>query len=315
MKAFRPDIIYAAGAVCWRKKGDSVVVLLIHRTQRKDYSFPKGKVDPGELLPQTCVREVAEETGFSISLGAPVGVTDYTLASGQQKVVHYWAAQVSNKTAKRSTFVANDEVDGLQWLSIKKARARLSYEPDKVILDNFESLWRQGALNTFALIILRHAKALDPATFVGKDQTRPLSDRGRRQAQNIVPSLTAWEPKKLISSSSLRCRQTIEPLARTMDKKVRFRDDISQHAYLEDRDDIAQLIAKRIDKRETTVICSHGPVIPEIIREIALATGTPHNSVLAAAASLETASFSVLHIDTEHPESGVVAIESHDSSV
>jgi 8-oxo-dGTP diphosphatase len=100
-----------------------------------------------------------------------------------------------------------------------------------------------------------------------------------------------------------------------MDKKVRFRDDISQHAYLEDRDDIAQLIAKRIDKRETTVICSHGPVIPEIIREIALATGTPHNSVLAAAASLETASFSVLHIDTEHPESGVVAIESHDSSV
>ena len=186
MTQFDPDIIYAAGAVCWRRKGDKILVLVIHRTQRKDYSFPKGKVDPGELLPETCVREIAEETGFSISLGVPAGVTEYTMPSGKHKVVHYWTAQVSNKTVKRSTFVANDEVDGLEWLTIEKARKRLSYDPDRVILDNFESLAIQGGLNTFALIVLRHAKALDPATFVGKDQTRPLSDRGRRQAQDIV---------------------------------------------------------------------------------------------------------------------------------
>ena len=315
MTQFDPDIIYAAGAVCWRRKGDKILVLVIHRTQRKDYSFPKGKVDPGELLPETCVREIAEETGFSISLGVPAGVTEYTMPSGKHKVVHYWTAQVSNKTVKRSTFVANDEVDGLEWLTIEKARKRLSYDPDRVILDNFESLAIQGGLNTFALIVLRHAKALDPATFVGKDQTRPLSDRGRRQAQDIVLAITAWEPQKLISSSSLRCRQTIEPLAHTMGKKVSFRDEISQHAFLEDRDDVARLVAKRVEKRRTAVICSHGPVIPEIIREIAVATGTPHNSILTSAGALETASFSIFHLDKKHPESGIVAIESHDSSV
>jgi 8-oxo-dGTP diphosphatase len=312
---FDPNIIYAAGAVCWRQKGDEILVLVIHRTQRKDYSFPKGKVDPGELLPETCVREVAEETGLSISLGVPVGVTEYGLSNDKHKVVHYWAAKVSNKTAKRTTFVANDAVDAMEWLTIEKARKRLSYDPDRVILDNFQSLAQQGGLSTFALIVLRHAKALEPSTFVGKDQSRPLADRGRRQAQNIVPAVTAWEPKKLISSSSLRCRQTIEPLARTMSKKVSYRDDISQHAFVDDGDDVAELVAKRIAKKRTTVICSHGPVIPEIIREIAHATGTPYNSVMTTAAALDTASFSVFHVDKNHPDTGIVAVESHDSSV
>jgi 8-oxo-dGTP diphosphatase len=312
---FDPNIVYAAGAICWRQKGNDILVLVIHRTQQKDYSFPKGKVDPGELLPETCVREIAEETGLSISLGVPLGVTEYALASGKHKVVHYWAAKVSNKTAERSTFVANDEVDGMEWLTIEKARKRLSYDPDRVILENFETLAQQGGLSTFALIVLRHAKALEPSTFVGKDQSRPLADRGRRQAQNIVPALTAWEPKKLVSSSSLRCRQTIEPLARTMSKKVRFLDSISQHAFIDDGDDVEQLVAQRIEKKRTTVICSHGPVIPEIIREIAHATGTPYNSVMTAAAALDTASFTVFHVDKKHPDSGIVAIESHDSAI
>ena len=102
MTTFDPNIVYAAGAICWRQKSDEILVLVIHRTQRKDYSFPKGKVDPGELLPETCVREIAEETGLSISLGVPVGVTEYPLSHGKHKVVHYWSAKVSNKVAKRS---------------------------------------------------------------------------------------------------------------------------------------------------------------------------------------------------------------------
>jgi 8-oxo-dGTP diphosphatase len=54
-------------------------------------------------------------------------------------------------------------------------------------------------------------------------------------------------------------------------------------------------------------------VIPEIIREIAHATGTPYNSVMTNAAALDTASFSVFHVDKKQPETGIVAVESHDS--
>ena len=147
MTTFDPNIVYAAGAICWRQKGDEILVLVIHRTQRKDYSFPKGKVDPGELLPETCVREIAEETGLSISLGVPVGVTEYPLSHGKHKVVHYWTAKVSNKTAKRSTFVANDEVDAMEWLTIEKALAEIeerregsSYE-EVVVLQGLEAFF------------------------------------------------------------------------------------------------------------------------------------------------------------------------------
>jgi 8-oxo-dGTP pyrophosphatase MutT (NUDIX family) len=69
------DTVYAAGAVCWRTIDDVVNILLIHRTERRDISLPKGKVDPGEVLPQTAVREIHEETGLAVSLGVPLGVT------------------------------------------------------------------------------------------------------------------------------------------------------------------------------------------------------------------------------------------------
>jgi 8-oxo-dGTP pyrophosphatase MutT (NUDIX family) len=79
--------VLAAGAVCWRIVGGKVRILLVHRAQRKDISLPKGKVDPGELLPQTAVREIAEETGLTVGLGAPLGEVHYRIPSGRNKVV------------------------------------------------------------------------------------------------------------------------------------------------------------------------------------------------------------------------------------
>ncbi len=43
--------IFAAGAVLWRKSPgnpDEIEIALIHRPKYEDWSFPKGKLDPGE---------------------------------------------------------------------------------------------------------------------------------------------------------------------------------------------------------------------------------------------------------------------------
>ena len=64
--------VLAAGAVVWKLVDGKARILLVHRTQHKDVSLPKGKVDPGETLPHTAVREIAEETGFDVVLGAPL---------------------------------------------------------------------------------------------------------------------------------------------------------------------------------------------------------------------------------------------------
>ena len=307
--------VYAAGAVCWRMIDGKLNILLIHRGDRRDISLPKGKVDPGEALPQTAVREIHEETGLKIVLGVPVGVTEYKLPSGRDKVVHYWAAEVTDKAIQKSTFTPNDEVEALEWATIEDAREKLSYDPDRVIVDNFAALVEQGVTSTFAIIVLRHAKAVDPMKWVGDDQDRPLAERGLRQADALVPVLGAWKPKRLVSSSSLRCRQTIQPLANAVRKEVNFKESLSQHAFDYEAPHLRKIVGNRVKDRRTAVICSHGPVLPEIVREVALATGTPLGSFVREASGLDTAEFSVIHLSATHPASGIIAIETHASQL
>ncbi len=50
--------VYAAGGVVWRQVEGKLRILLIHRTKYRDLTLPKGKVDPGETLAETAVREI-----------------------------------------------------------------------------------------------------------------------------------------------------------------------------------------------------------------------------------------------------------------
>lgn len=309
------NTVYAAGAVCWRKIDGVVHVLVIHREDRRDVSLPKGKVDKGESLPQTAVREIKEETGLSVALGVPLGVTHYVLPNGKPKEVHYWAAHVTQKAIARSTFRPNGEVAALEWLPIEKAHRELHYDADREILDLFTRYVNEGITETFAVVLLRHAKAVDPTKFDGPDQDRPLSSRGENQAAQIAPTLAAFGPKKLVSSVSLRCQQTIAPLANLLKREVTFLDAISQHAFVDDHPTVRKLIGKRVRRGTSSVICSHGPVVPELLRELALATGTALLTDHTRAAHLDTASFSVFHLSAKHPSAGIIAVETHDSVV
>jgi 8-oxo-dGTP diphosphatase len=169
--------------------------------------------------------------------------------------------------------------------------------------------------DTYAVILLRHAKAQDPSKFDGPDRDRPLSGRGEKQATQIAHALAAFGPKKLVSSVSLRCQQTIAPLAALIKKDVRFLDEISQHAFVDDHPAVRALVGKRVRRGKTSVLCSHGPVVPELLRELALATGTALLTDHTRAANLDTASFSVFHLNAEHPSAGIVAVETHDSLI
>ena len=86
---------------------------------------------------------------------------------------------------------------------------------------------------------------------------------------------------------------------------------ISQDAYEAGAGDVRGIVGKRVRSRKTAVLCSHGPVLPEILREIALATGTMPGGYLNDAASLETGGFSVVHLSATNPASGIVSIETY----
>ncbi|MEV4668159.1 NUDIX hydrolase [Microbacterium sp. LWO12-1.2] len=303
--------VYAAGAVVWRLVDGKLRILLIHRTKYRDVTLPKGKVDPGEMLAETAVREVHEETGIRVSLGVPVGVSRYVMASRKQKVVHYWAAEATEDAIRASAFVPNREIAALEWVSVKKARTRLSYPVDLEILDFFATLIDDGVLRTFPVIALRHAKALPRSEWDGTDASRPLTERGRTQAKSIVGPLRAFGVRKIITSDAERCVRTVAPLAKALGRKPVQTEKISQDAWEEGTDDLRSVVGRRVRAGKPAVLCSHGPVLPGLLSEISLATGTIQGSYLSSASDLEPAAFSVVHLSATNPGSGIIAIETH----
>jgi 8-oxo-(d)GTP phosphatase len=303
--------VLAAGALCWRIVNGKLRVLVIYRGDRADTSLPKGKVDPGESLPQTAVREIAEETGLDIELGAPLGTVEYQLPNGRDKVVYYWAAEVTDEAIANTTFAANAEVASLAWMSVKKARAALSYPHDIDVLDRFQRRRAAGNARTFAIIALRHGKAVAPELWDGPDSTRPLMQRGRDQAQSVAAGIAAYGPRKLISSTAARCLATIEPVAHLTGRKITPTDAISQEAFEGGYADVGSVLLKRLASKKTAVLCSHGPVLPEIIAEVARLSGATEQTALRGAAALSTGEYTVLHLSVENPTGGIVAIETH----
>jgi 8-oxo-dGTP pyrophosphatase MutT (NUDIX family)/phosphohistidine phosphatase SixA len=306
--------VLAAGAVVWRMVDGKARVLAVHRTVHKDVSLPKGKVDPGESLPQTAVREILEETGLAVSLGAPLGTAEYTMmTNGRDKVVHYWSAEVHDHQLEIAKFVPNAEISGLEWLPIKTAGEKLSYPHDREIVERLRARIKAGNARTFGLIVLRHAKAVPPDAWDGPDSTRPLLHRGSDQAVAIADGIAAFAPERIISSTAARCLATVAPLAEATGIEIKQEPAISQDAYEHGQADVERIVEKALRRRQTAVLCSHGPVIPDLIDEVAASVGASDDPDIRRSASLGTADYTVLHISRKHAQ--LVAVETHSPPV
>lgn len=304
--------VLAAGCLLWRRdeKG-RLLVLIVHRGARADTSLPKGKLDPGESFASAAVREIDEETGYRIHLGAPLGETEYINGDSRPKLVKYWAAEVTDKTLAAGTFVANEEIAAIEWLSLKKARAALSYERDRIILDRFAELVDAGHERTFAIIALRHAKALSANAWDGPDATRPLLQHGLDQAQAIVSELAAFGPRAVLSSTATRCLATVQPVASALRLPIKTSEKLSQDWYEAGNTALGRIVAKRMSQRLTAIICSHGPVLPELMRELAQRSGGVPGGELRHAALLGTGEFTVVHLAADDPSTPIIAWETH----
>lgn len=307
--------VYAAGGVVWRLVDGKLKILVIHRTAYADVTLPKGKVDAGEMLAATAVREIGEETGIAVRLGAPVGVSRYALPSGRTKIVHYWSTFASDDAIRASQFVPNKEIAAIEWLSPKKVLGRLSYPVDVEIIENFLALVDDGVRHTFPIVVLRHAKALGRDEFDGEDALRPLAPRGLRQAKAIVAPLQAFGVRKIYTSDAVRCVSTVTPVSAATGRKIHRVPELSQDAWEDGTSDVRAAVGARVRAGKPAVLCSHGPVLGDILRELALATGTLRGSYLDDAAALPVGAFSVAHLSAAHPGSGIVAIETHEPNV
>ena len=118
-------MVRAAGALVVRDGR----VLVIHRERHDDWGFPKGKLEPGEDEEAAAVRELEEEVGLRVRLGDRVGAARYPLEDGRPKQVTYFLAEADGDPQPL------DCVDALRWVTPDEARALLTYEHDRALLD------------------------------------------------------------------------------------------------------------------------------------------------------------------------------------
>jgi 8-oxo-dGTP diphosphatase len=128
-EARRVIAVRAAGGVPVREGAAGIEVLVVHRPQYRDWSFPKGKCWPGETDEACAVREVAEETGLVCELERELPSTAYDDSKGRRKTVRYWRLRVVGGALDFA-----HEVDAARWLPLEEAERLLTYERDRVVL-------------------------------------------------------------------------------------------------------------------------------------------------------------------------------------
>ena len=117
------------------------------------------------------------------------------------------------------------------------------------------------------LYLVRHAHAGSRAGWAGADDfERPLSDKGQSQARYFAGHVEARPIRKLWSSPAVRCIQTLEPLAEALDLEVREADELAEGA---DPDRAIEFLLAHT--RHDAVFCSHGDLIPKVIRRLTAA--------------------------------------------
>jgi 8-oxo-dGTP diphosphatase len=121
--------IRAAGGLVLRDGA----VLLVHRPAYDDWTFPKGKLEPGESWEDAARREVEEETGIDCEPGDEVGRSFYTDSHGRAKEVRYYRMEPAGEAEPRN------EVDEVRWVAIEDASSLLSYERDRDLVTQVTS--------------------------------------------------------------------------------------------------------------------------------------------------------------------------------
>jgi 8-oxo-(d)GTP phosphatase len=290
--------VVAAGAVVWRpdlRHDGGVEICVVHRPRYDDWSLPKGKLDGGEHPLAGAVREVEEETGHRVVLGRPLPTQHYE-ANGLPKRVHYWAARADDHAPP---WKGTKEIDQVAFLPAIEAVRQLTHPRDADVV----AALLAAEIRTVPFVVLRHTKARERSSWDGPDASRPLNDRGTREARNLVLLFSALGLTRVVSSDAVRCVDSVRPYVDATGASLELAPVLSEDHYLAQPLGAEKLTRSLLADGARTVVCSHRPVLPEIIS--AAAEQAPE---LAPSEPLHAGDFLVFH----HRGGVPVAVERFD---
>jgi 8-oxo-dGTP diphosphatase len=145
------------------------------------------------------------------------------------------------------------------------------------------------ALATFYFV--RHAKAGSREDWTGDDRLRPLTKKGKKQAEELVGDLKKFAITAVYSSPFVRCVQTVEPLALARGFEVKQSAALAEGMGLKGA---MQLISD--DKLDQAVLGCHGDLSWELVEEL-----VKHRVVKAGEGGYDKASTWVVDFDGDTP--------------
>jgi 8-oxo-dGTP diphosphatase len=113
------------------------------------------------------------------------------------------------------------------------------------------------------VFVLRHACAGRKGGWPGPDADRPLDAVGRQQAEALADVLAGQGVRRLVSSPSLRCVDTLRPLARRLQLTIERAPGLEARAGSSVLEDV---IADQ--NFDGAVVCTHGEVMQPFLEQL-----------------------------------------------
>jgi ADP-ribose pyrophosphatase YjhB (NUDIX family) len=131
----------AGGLVVDVESGDPKAALIgrLDRRGKLRWSLPKGHVEEGETTEDAAIREVAEETGITGRVVAPLGTIDFWfVADGRRihKTVHHFLMMAQGGELSDEDV----EVEEVAWVPLTQLATRLAYDDERRLVEQVSAL-------------------------------------------------------------------------------------------------------------------------------------------------------------------------------
>jgi 8-oxo-dGTP diphosphatase len=257
----------------WRVVDGRLQVQMVHRPRYDDWSWPKGKLEPVEPEQAAAVREVAEETGSPVIIGSPLPGLRYKLPEGRWKTVRYWAARQARLPDDRAPLGARpplapaspDEIDKVEWVDAADAPKMLTRRADRKPLAALVNELEHGRLDTHAVVIVRHGRAVPRDAWHGEEPDRPLTPLGYAHAAAVVPVLAAYGVTTVLSSRWERCAATVEPYVRAAGVRPEYSEHLAEVEHERSPARVAAAVRQLLETPRSSVLCTHRPVLSTVL--------------------------------------------------
>jgi 8-oxo-(d)GTP phosphatase len=168
---------------------------------------------------------------------------------GAGKEVRYWLMEPVSGTDLRPT----QEVDEARWFPIDDAERQLTHDRDRELL-------AAVVARAAPAYLVRHAKAGSREEWDGRDDLRPLSRSGRRQAKALVHRFDGLPVGRILSSPAVRCIESVQPLAAARSRPVEVRDELAEGARVEPAESLLDELAST-----PSVLSGHGDLVAALV--------------------------------------------------